>query len=71
MSRPTATSGQAGALNDLLKAKTSEGAQEMSSPGDQHRAGAAVRVRAASFASPRGCRSTLTTSTTRLPTTRR
>ncbi|MGD0809221.1 MAG: NADH dehydrogenase (quinone) subunit D [Acidimicrobiales bacterium] len=31
MSRPTATSGQAGALNDLLKAKTSEGAQEMSS----------------------------------------
>jgi NADH-quinone oxidoreductase subunit D len=31
VSRPTATSGQAGALNDLLKAKTSEGAQEMSS----------------------------------------
>ena len=31
MSRPAATSGQEGALDDLLKAKTSEGAQEMAS----------------------------------------
>ena len=30
MSRPAATSGQEDALTDLLKAKTSEGAQEMS-----------------------------------------
>jgi NADH-quinone oxidoreductase subunit D len=31
VSRPAATSGQEGALDDLLKAKTSEGAQEMAS----------------------------------------
>jgi NADH-quinone oxidoreductase subunit D len=31
LSRPAATSGQEGALDDLLKAKTSEGAQEMAS----------------------------------------
>jgi NADH-quinone oxidoreductase subunit D len=31
VSRPSATSGQEGALDDLLKAKTSEGAQEMAS----------------------------------------
>ena len=45
VSRPAATPGQEGALDDLLKAKTSEGAQEMLARQEHHRPGTAVRSR--------------------------